>query len=139
MWNHAEIANFPPIHLTPRKKTGYCKQIARQHSCHHKCWPRQGECMGDPVKIFLTSILITQNMVAVCVRACRRFQKSWGCWYLVPFRCGISDPLEIRPSPHWRRNLFGRHGQSRTTFSGGTALDVNCRTIFRPTRHLITM
>jgi len=31
----------------------------------------------------------------------------------------------------WRRNLFGRHGQSRTTFSGGTALNVNCRTTFQ--------
>ena len=30
-----------------------------------------------------------------------------------------------------RRNLFGRHGQSRTTFSGGTALNVNCRTTFQ--------
>ena len=31
----------------------------------------------------------------------------------------------------WRRNLFGKHGQSRTTFSGGTALNVNCRTTFQ--------
>ena len=31
----------------------------------------------------------------------------------------------------WRRNLFGRHGQSRTTFSGGTALNVNYRTTFQ--------
>jgi len=31
----------------------------------------------------------------------------------------------------WRRNLFGRHGQSRTTFLGGTALNVNCRTTFQ--------
>jgi len=32
---------------------------------------------------------------------------------------------------HWRRNLFGRHGQSHTTFSGGTALDEKCRTTFQ--------
>ena len=31
---------------------------------------------------------------------------------------------------HWRRNLFGRHGNSRTTFEGGTAHNVKCRTTF---------
>ena len=32
---------------------------------------------------------------------------------------------------HWRRNLFGRHGNSRTTFEGGTARIVKCRTTFQ--------
>ena len=31
---------------------------------------------------------------------------------------------------HGRRNLFGRHGNSRTTFEGGTAHNVKCRTTF---------
>jgi len=32
---------------------------------------------------------------------------------------------------HWWRNLFGRHGNSRTTFEGGTARNVKCRTTFQ--------
>jgi len=32
---------------------------------------------------------------------------------------------------HFRRNLFGRHGQSRITFSSGTALNVKCCTTFQ--------
>jgi len=43
--------------------------------------------MFDPVKIFLTSSLITvQNLVAVShvVRAWRRSQKFWGRWGLAP-------------------------------------------------------
>jgi len=34
-------------------------------------------------------------------------------------------------STHWRQNLFGRHGNSRTTFEGGTARNAKCRTTFQ--------
>ena len=39
--------------------------------------------------------------------------------------------LIYRQNTHWHRNLFGRHGQSRTTLSGGTAQCVKCRTTFQ--------
>jgi len=39
--------------------------------------------------------------------------------------------LGLLTQEHWHWNLFGRHGQSRTTFSGGTALDVKYRTTFQ--------
>jgi len=55
----------------------------------------------------------------------------------------VPDPLRINGSngaddwrrfreqyEHGRRNLFGRHGNSRTTFEGGTAHNVKCRTTF---------
>jgi len=50
----------------------------------------------------------------------------------VPIK-GLMSVIYVLVNTHtqWRRNLFGRHGQSRTTLSGGTALNVNCRTTFQ--------
>jgi len=56
-------------HIWINKKVSCRKQIARQHSCHQKCWLGQGR----PVKIFLTSIVITtQHLVAVIQPLCVR-------------------------------------------------------------------
>jgi len=38
--------------------------------------------------------------------------------------------MSVKCSSQRRRNLFGRHGNSCTTFEGGTARNVKCRTTF---------